>query len=187
MESKEEKIERLRKERELEILKKNYKENKFYLSENGGLSRYGWGDNLLFVGMPVRVSKPDNTWRSGVIEYFNVENENSPKIGVVCGKNKVKFEKTFNQVIPDRTLQEIVEFEKIEVPEKLQKMPTRQLLTEFRKMRKFYHSDYDDDNIELEKAFKKELFLREHIGSTSEKTRKEIRRKKAKEHHGKHK
>ena len=39
----------------------------------------------------------------------------------------------------------------------------------------------------LEKAFKKELFLREHVGPTSAKTRKEDRRKKAKEHHGKSK
>jgi len=187
MESKEDKLEKLRKERELEILKKNHKENKFYLSESGGLSRYGWGDNILFIGMPVKVSKPDKTWRNGVIEYFNVEDETYPKIGVICGKNKVRFEKTFGQVIPDKTLQEIANWENIEVPEKLQKMPTKQLLTEFRRMRKFYHSDYEDDDIQLEEAFKKELFLREHVGPTSAKTRKEDRRKKAKEHHGKSK
>jgi len=185
MESKEEKLEKLRKERELEILKKNY--NKFYLSEIGGLSRYGWGENILFIGMPVKVKKPDNTWRNGVVQYFNVENENFPKVGVVCGKNKIKFEKRFSEVVPDRTLTEICEWENIEVPEKLKKMPTKQLLTEFRRMRRFYHSDYDDNNINLEKAFKKELFLREHVGPTSAKTRKEDRRKKAKEHHGKSK
>ena len=192
MESKEEKLEKLRKERDLEILKKNYKENKFYLSKSGGLSRYGWGENLLFVGMPVRVKKPDNTFRNGIVEYLNIEDENSPKIGVICGKNKVKFEKTFNQVIPDKTLQKLAEFENIEVPEKLQKMPTKQLLTEYRRMRTYtYHfNNYNWSDLsgeDLKKAFKKELFLREHVGPTSEKTRKEDRRKKAKEHHGKRK
>lgn len=185
MESKEEKLEKLREERELEILKKNYKENKFYLSNSGGLSRYGLGENILFVGMPVKVIKPDNNWRNGVVEYIIVENENSPKIGVICGKNKVRFEKTFFQVVPDRTLQDIASWENIEIPEKLQKMPTKQLLTQFRKMRSYGYS-YEEAE-KLEKAYKKELFLREHIGPTDSKVRKEDRRKKAKEHHGKRK
>ena len=61
METKEEKIERLREEKEHEILKK-YRNEEFYLSCLGGLSRYGCYKDILIVGMVVKVKKPDGTW-----------------------------------------------------------------------------------------------------------------------------
>lgn len=178
METREQKIERLRAEKEeKEALKKKYRNEEFELND-GFLSRYGWGENILHTGMIVKVLKPDKTWRRGQIEYINLEN-GIPKIGVVCGKNRIKFEKKWGEVVADQRIEEIILWEKIEVPERLKKMSTANLLREYRKMKLF---DTDEGM-----AYKKELYLREHIGPTGAKVQKEIRRKKAKERHGKRK
>jgi len=175
MESPDEKIERLRKERE-ETLRQKYLNEDFYLSETGGLSRYGWGENLLYVGMMVRVKKPSKSkipgWRNGIIEYIKIENK-TPKIGVICGVKKIKFEKSFYEVSPSNQMQQIVLWEGIEVPERLKKMSTFQLLSEFRKRRK------DIRNDEEEQWYKKELYLREHVGTTNKKIKKQLRQKKS--------
>lgn len=178
METKEEKIERLRAEKEeREILKKKYQNEEFELKD-GCLSRYGWGENMLHEGMIVKVLKPDKTWRRGQIEYIKLEN-GVPKIGVICGKNGIRFEKSWGEVVRDRRIEDIVLWEKLEVPERLQKMSTANLLREFRKLKMFY----SDEGM----VYRKELYLREHVGPTGAKVQKEIRRKKAKERYGKRK
>jgi len=166
METSEEKLDRLRKERELEILKKKYKDEEFYLDEKGGLSRYGWGENILYVGMIVRVKKPDNTFRKGEIEYIKTEN-GFPKIGVVCGKK-------WGEVFEDKRIEDFIAWENLEVPERLKKMDTVRLLTEFRKRKRYLR------NTDEELVFKKELYLREHIGQTNAPMQKKIRQNKAK-------
>ncbi len=183
MESKEEKLERLRAERELQ-LKEKYKNQEFYINDTGGLSRYGWGDNIFYVGMIVKVIKPDNTWRKGEIEYINLEN-NYPKIGVICGKNKIKFEKTWGQVVADDRIEQIVSWENVEVPERLKKMSTIRLLSEFKKVKKSYHRAYYKPGEDILLVYKKELYLREHIGHINASVRKKIRQKRAKEKNGK--
>lgn len=178
METSEEKIERLRTERELEILKKKYQNEGFYLNDIGELSRYGWGKNILHVDMIVKIMKPDKTWRRGIIEYIKLEN-GFPRIGVICGKNKIKFEKTWRQVVPDNTIEDIVAWENLEVPERLKKMTTTRLLTEFRKRKKSLR------NNEEELIYKKELYLREHVGQTNSVEQKKIRQNKVKTKNGK--
>jgi hypothetical protein len=177
-ETKEEKIDRLRAEKELDILKKKYCNEEFYLSGTGGLSRYGWGKNIIYVGMLVRVVKPNGAWRRGEVEYIKLE-DNIPKIGVVCGKNKVKFEKNWGQVIPDNRIEEIMAWEGLEVPERLKKMSTPSLLREYRKLWRFRGDE------EIRMTYKKELYLREHVGDTNEPAQKKIRQKRAKEKNGK--
>jgi len=188
VDTQEEKISRLRQERE-NSLKEKYRKEEFYFNETGGLSRYGWGDNILYVGMVVRVRKPqklfeikpnEQMWRRGVIEYIKLEN-NVPKIGVVCGEKKLKFEKTYGDVMPDNRLEEIIAWQNIEVPERLKKMTTMRLLTEFRKTKKSLR------NTDEELAYKKELYMREHIGATDSKVQKKIRQKKARIRNGKRK
>src|SRR3989304_4358618 len=143
METSEEKLDRLRKERELEILKKKYKDEEFYLDEKGE------------------------------IEYIKTEN-GFPKIGVVCGKNKVKFEKKWGEVFEDKRIEDFIAWENLEVPERLKKMDTVRLLTEFRKRKRYLR------NTDEELVFKKELYLREHIGQTNAPMQKKIRQNKAK-------
>lgn len=169
-ETSEEKLERLREERKQEMLAK-YRNEEFYISDTGGLSRYGWGKNIFFSGMPVKVKKPDGTWRRGEIEYIKIENK-LPKIGVVCGKNKIKFEKTWGEVTPDKTLEDIALWENLQVPENLRKMDTVTLLKRFKKIKKSIR------NTEEEEIYKKELYLREHVGFVDSR---KIRQKKAKE------
>lgn len=172
MESKEEKIEKLRKERQ-DALRKKYLTQEFYINKTGGLSRYGWGDNIFYIGMLVKIYKPDKTTRRGEIESISISSDGLPKIIVVCGKNKVKFEKTWGQIFEDKTILQIVEWENIEVPERIKKMDTFKLLTEFRKRKKRIR------NTDEEMIYKKELYLREHIGNTNALVRKKIRQKKS--------
>ena len=49
----------------------------------------------------------------------------------------MKFEKLWGEVVPDNTLQNIAKWEGIEVPERLKKMDTVRLLTEFRKKKAY--------------------------------------------------
>lgn len=163
-----------------EVLAKKYQDEEFHLSDDGYLSRYGWGKDILNVGMIVRVKKPDNNWRRGEIEYIKLE-DGFPKIGVICGKNKLKFEKSWNEVKPDKTIENIIVWENLKVPERLKKMDTVRLLTEFRKRKRYLLTS------EKGQYYRKELYLREHVGQTNEKTRKEIRRKKAQKGYGKRK
>jgi hypothetical protein len=177
METREEKIERLREERELEITRKNFLLEKFYISKSGGLSRHGWGQDFFEVGMCVKVTKSNfgvgQGWRRGIIEYIKIIN-GVPKIGVICGKAKLKFEKMLGQIIPDNTLKNICKWESLEVPERLTKMSTERLLIEFRKRRKGIHGTDEEE------MYKKELYLREHVGQTNSIAQRINRKKKAK-------
>lgn len=173
MESQEQKIEKLRTERQ-EALRQKYLTQEFYINKTGGLSRYGWGDNIFYVGMLVKVYKPDKTTRRGEIESISIGVDGLPKIIVVCGKNKVKFEKTWGQLFEDKTILQIVEWEKIEVPERIRKMDTFKLLTEFRKRKKSIR------NTDEEMIYKKELYLREHVGNTNAPVQKRKRQLKFK-------
>ncbi len=145
----------------------------FYINESGGLSRHGWGNDILYFGMIVKVMKPDKSWRRGEIEYLKIEN-NLPKIGVLCGKNKIKFEKNWEEVVQDKTLEHIASWENLEVPERLQKMDTEKLLKEFRKIKQRIRNTQDEE------IYKKELYLREHVGQTNSFAQKKIRQNKAK-------
>ena len=173
METSEGKIERLREERENSILKKRHAKEGFYLSNTGGLSKYGWGKNILYVGMLVLVKKPLGGWRKGEVEYIKLEN-NLPKIGVICGKNNVKFEKKWGEVVEDNRIEDIIAWENLEIPERLKKMDTTRLLTEFRKIKRRIR----ETNEEL--IYKKELYFREHVGQTNAIAQKKERQNKAK-------
>lgn len=167
MESKEEKINRLRAEREEKILSKKNLNKEFYFNTSGALCRKtNYGEEKMFVGMPVRVLKPDQTYRNGIIDSFKIEN-GVPKIIVVCGEKKIKFEKNWFQVCPDDRLKQILYWEKIEVPERIRNLSTSKLLREYRQFAG--HTDYGYPNDEV---YKKELYLREHVGGTNKRAQK---------------
>lgn len=177
IETAEQKIEHLQKERDEKILAKKYRDEEFYLEENGNLSRYGWGKNILYVGMPVKVKKPDSAWRKGLIDYIKLEDTSvgkRPKIGVICGKDKLHFEKSWGEVVEDKTIEKIVQWETIEVPERLKKMSTYNLLREYRRIRRSIR------NTDEEYFYTKELYFREHVGETNVKTQRRLRQNAAK-------
>jgi hypothetical protein len=176
VETKEEKLKRLRFEREQKNIRKNILNKEFYFDEIGNLCRkteYGEDLKKLYVDMPVRVVKPDGNYRNGVIDSIKIEDK-IPIIVVVCGQNKIKFEKNWFQVYPDNRLDEIKVWEGIEVPEKIKNLSTPRLLREYRLCRR-----------QLESVYKKELYLREHVGSTNKVAQKKIRQRKAIEKNGK--
>ena len=123
MESKEEKIKRLRLEKEQNIFKKkSFAESKeFYFDDTGNLCRKSEFDTKkLYIGMLVRIRKPDGNFRNGLINSIQIENK-TPKIIVVCGDKKIKFEKNWFEIYPDNRLNEIVEWQNLEIPERLKK------------------------------------------------------------------
>lgn len=172
METKEEKLERLRKERNAKILSK--KQCQEYVFDGTTIKLANCvNSKILHVGMIVRIKKPDNTYRRGIVEYIKIVNQ-LPEIGVICGKKNIKFIKTYNDVYPDNKIEDILKWEEIEVPERLTKMSTSNLLREFRKFKYFLINTNEAE------AYKKELYLREHIGETNAKAQKNNRKKKSK-------
>ena len=196
MESKEEKLNRLRKEREDKINEKHHPEmdEKYRIDSNGSLvgydmlSKYGEKfsmrangnyhieDKILFESMPVKITKPDKTFRKGHIEKIRFENK-EPVITVVCGKNKLKFDKKFNEVFPDDSLENFIKLENIEVPERLKKMSTENLLLEFRRFKSEFNGQFRDGYGIEGDVYRKELMTREHFGATNSK---KMRKEKAK-------
>jgi len=161
-----------------EVLKARFLRQDFHLSKDGFLSKYGWGKDIFFPGMNVLVKKPDNiNWRKGEIDSIRLVNEEAV-ITVVCGKNRIKFEKSFFEIKPDNRIKDIFEWDTIEVPERLKKMDTFKLLKEFRKRKNGHRRSRLSNDEQM--VYKKELYLREHVGQTNAVIQKEIRRKKAK-------
>jgi hypothetical protein len=176
METKEEKIQRLRDERESMRLTKNSNAH-FLVKSDGNLYVKHYSDpvytQILHVDMRVKVKKPDNTWRKGIVEYIRIE-QNGPVIGVVCGSKR--FEKGIHEVVRDNKLEQMIKWWEVEIPDNIKKMPTEKLLRQFRKYIQTHHDLKHQEEIEI--IYRAELAQREHFGSTDKKILKAKRRDK---------
>jgi len=175
MESKEEKIQRLRDERESKRLAKN--SNAHFMLNDGNLYVKHYSDpvyaQILHVDMRVKVKKPDNTWRKGIVEYIRIE-QHGPVIGVNCGSKK--FEKGIYEVVRDNKLEQMIRWWDVKIPDSIKKMPTEKLLRKFRKHIQTYRGLEQQEEIEI--IYRAELAQREHFGSTDKKILKAKRRER---------
>jgi hypothetical protein len=184
IETKEEKLQRLRDERDAAITLKHTKgQDKYHLNKDGVLyvERYQYKgkhwfhepvNEIFHIEMRVKIKKPDNSWRRGIIQYIRMEN-GSPVFGVICSKT-AQFEKGIQEIRHDDRLEKIIDWAKMEIPERLKKLTTSQLLREFRKTRSYL---YRSGEYEIYRA---ELAMREHVGPTGKKEQKKNRQEKIK-------
>jgi hypothetical protein len=178
----EQKLQRLREERDKAIAKKrSYQKHpdKYRLTKDGVLyieryiERFQTSDKEIYhVDMRVKVRKPDASWRSGIIKYIRLE-KGIPKIGIICSKT-AEFEMDIADVRYNNRLEKIIEWADVKIPERLKKLTTPQLLREFRSQRSYL---YRSGEYEIYRA---ELSLREHVGPTGKKEQKKKRQEKIK-------